>query len=186
MGREEFRLLHYAGEVNYNVNGEMSQGIGPRGHMQGGPVQKDTGDDGLLKGLGSNWRCSCSLSRTDGISLLLLLFLSGFLDKNNDLLFRNLKEVRVVTRRKDGQGHRYCDTGVLFNNMKAQSIVCHGSHLHSCVSVFSTVGYVHVRKQDPHPVLQQGGADRQKAARDGENGSAPPPPHPTPLHKARH
>lgn len=22
MGRDEFRLLHYAGEVNYNVNGE--------------------------------------------------------------------------------------------------------------------------------------------------------------------
>lgn len=23
MSREEFRLLHYAGEVNYNVNGKM-------------------------------------------------------------------------------------------------------------------------------------------------------------------
>lgn len=23
MGREEFRLNHYAGEVNYNVNGEL-------------------------------------------------------------------------------------------------------------------------------------------------------------------
>uniref|UniRef100_A0A4W5Q132 Unconventional myosin-Ic n=1 Tax=Hucho hucho TaxID=62062 RepID=A0A4W5Q132_9TELE len=44
MGREEFRLLHYAGEVNYNVN--------------------------------------------------------GFLDKNNDLLFRNLKEVMCMSDNK--------------------------------------------------------------------------------------
>ncbi|XP_072557587.1 unconventional myosin-Ic isoform X1 [Paramormyrops kingsleyae] len=44
MGREEFRLLHYAGEVNYNVN--------------------------------------------------------GFLDKNNDLLFRNLKEVTCQSENK--------------------------------------------------------------------------------------
>uniref|UniRef100_A0A3B3Z9X5 Uncharacterized protein n=1 Tax=Periophthalmus magnuspinnatus TaxID=409849 RepID=A0A3B3Z9X5_9GOBI len=44
MGREEFRLLHYAGEVNYNVN--------------------------------------------------------GFLDKNNDLLFRNLKEVMCMSENK--------------------------------------------------------------------------------------
>uniref|UniRef100_A0A8C1M951 Unconventional myosin-Ic-like n=1 Tax=Cyprinus carpio TaxID=7962 RepID=A0A8C1M951_CYPCA len=44
MGREEFRLIHYAGEVNYNVN--------------------------------------------------------GFLDKNNDLLFRNLKEVREQAQKK--------------------------------------------------------------------------------------
>ncbi|XP_066552170.1 unconventional myosin-Ic isoform X3 [Amia ocellicauda] len=44
MGREEFRLLHYAGEVNYNVN--------------------------------------------------------GFLDKNNDLLFRNLKEVMCQSENK--------------------------------------------------------------------------------------
>uniref|UniRef100_A0A3Q3AVC3 Myosin Ic, paralog b n=1 Tax=Kryptolebias marmoratus TaxID=37003 RepID=A0A3Q3AVC3_KRYMA len=44
MGREEFRLLHYAGDVNYNVN--------------------------------------------------------GFLDKNNDLLFRNLKEVMCMSENK--------------------------------------------------------------------------------------
>uniref|UniRef100_A0A672QYM2 Unconventional myosin-Ic n=1 Tax=Sinocyclocheilus grahami TaxID=75366 RepID=A0A672QYM2_SINGR len=44
MGREEFRLIHYAGEVNYNVN--------------------------------------------------------GFLDKNNDLLFRNLKEVMCMSENK--------------------------------------------------------------------------------------
>ncbi|XP_058857654.1 unconventional myosin-Ic-like isoform X1 [Acipenser ruthenus] len=44
MGREEFRLLHYAGEVNYNVN--------------------------------------------------------GFLDKNNDLLFRNLKEAMCQSENK--------------------------------------------------------------------------------------
>uniref|UniRef100_A0AAQ4QYX1 Myosin Ic, paralog b n=1 Tax=Gasterosteus aculeatus aculeatus TaxID=481459 RepID=A0AAQ4QYX1_GASAC len=44
MSREEFRLLHYAGEVNYNVN--------------------------------------------------------GFLDKNNDLLFRNLKEVMCMSENK--------------------------------------------------------------------------------------
>lgn len=44
MGREEFRLSHYAGEVNYNVN--------------------------------------------------------GFLDKNNDLLFRNLKEVMCMSENK--------------------------------------------------------------------------------------
>ncbi|XP_035288723.1 unconventional myosin-Ic-like isoform X1 [Anguilla rostrata] len=44
LGREEFRLLHYAGEVNYNVN--------------------------------------------------------GFLDKNNDLLFRNLKEVVCQSENK--------------------------------------------------------------------------------------
>ncbi|XP_056297946.1 unconventional myosin-Ic-like isoform X1 [Pseudoliparis swirei] len=44
MRREEFRLLHYAGEVNYNVN--------------------------------------------------------GFLDKNNDLLFRNLKEVMCMSENK--------------------------------------------------------------------------------------
>ncbi|XP_028662540.1 unconventional myosin-Ic isoform X2 [Erpetoichthys calabaricus] len=44
LGREEFRLLHYAGEVNYNVN--------------------------------------------------------GFLDKNNDLLFRNLKEVICQSENK--------------------------------------------------------------------------------------
>ncbi|XP_036392066.1 myosin Ic, paralog b isoform X1 [Megalops cyprinoides] len=44
MGREEFRLLHYAGEVNYNV--------------------------------------------------------TGFLDKNNDLLFRNLKEVMCQSENK--------------------------------------------------------------------------------------
>uniref|UniRef100_A0A7N8WN81 Myosin Ic, paralog b n=1 Tax=Mastacembelus armatus TaxID=205130 RepID=A0A7N8WN81_9TELE len=44
MGRDEFRLLHYAGEVNYNVN--------------------------------------------------------GFLDKNNDLLFRNLKEVMCMSENR--------------------------------------------------------------------------------------
>ncbi|KAG7275111.1 LOW QUALITY PROTEIN: hypothetical protein CRUP_009471 [Coryphaenoides rupestris] len=44
MSREEFRLLHYAGDVNYNVN--------------------------------------------------------GFLDKNNDLLFRNLKEVMCMSENK--------------------------------------------------------------------------------------
>ncbi|XP_063061883.1 myosin Ic, paralog b isoform X2 [Engraulis encrasicolus] len=44
MGREDFRLSHYAGEVNYNVN--------------------------------------------------------GFLDKNNDLLFRNLKEVMCMSENK--------------------------------------------------------------------------------------
>ncbi|XP_059932004.1 unconventional myosin-Ic-like isoform X2 [Gadus macrocephalus] len=44
MGREEFRLLHYAGDVNYNVN--------------------------------------------------------GFLDKNNDLLYRNLKEVMCMSENK--------------------------------------------------------------------------------------
>ncbi|XP_066514057.1 unconventional myosin-Ic isoform X2 [Hoplias malabaricus] len=44
VGREEFRLLHYAGEVNYNVN--------------------------------------------------------GFLDKNNDLLYRNLKEVMCQSRNR--------------------------------------------------------------------------------------
>ncbi|KAK1899490.1 Unconventional myosin-Ic [Dissostichus eleginoides] len=44
MARDEFRLLHYAGEVNYNVN--------------------------------------------------------GFLDKNNDLLFRNLKEVMCMSENK--------------------------------------------------------------------------------------
>ncbi|XP_036419693.1 myosin Ic, paralog b isoform X1 [Colossoma macropomum] len=44
MGRDEFRLLHYAGEVNYSVN--------------------------------------------------------GFLDKNNDLLFRNLKEVMCMSENK--------------------------------------------------------------------------------------
>uniref|UniRef100_A0A665VA26 Myosin Ic, paralog b n=1 Tax=Echeneis naucrates TaxID=173247 RepID=A0A665VA26_ECHNA len=44
MGRDEFRLQHYAGEVNYNVN--------------------------------------------------------GFLDKNNDLLFRNLKEVMCMSENK--------------------------------------------------------------------------------------
>ncbi|XP_077396310.1 unconventional myosin-Ic-like isoform X3 [Festucalex cinctus] len=44
MGRDEFRLLHYAGEVNYNVN--------------------------------------------------------GFLDKNNDLLFRNLKSIMCMSENK--------------------------------------------------------------------------------------
>ncbi|XP_028817425.1 myosin Ic, paralog b isoform X1 [Denticeps clupeoides] len=44
MGREDFRMIHYAGEVNYNVN--------------------------------------------------------GFLDKNNDLLFRNLKEVMCLSENK--------------------------------------------------------------------------------------
>lgn len=27
MGREEFRLAHYAGEVNYNVNGEKRMSV---------------------------------------------------------------------------------------------------------------------------------------------------------------
>ena len=72
LGRGEFRLLHYAGEVTYSVTGEDS-------------------------GVGSlQWP-------GEGLSLTSCLFpLSGFLDKNNDLLFRNLKEVRKTGERDRG------------------------------------------------------------------------------------
>jgi len=34
IGRDEFRLVHYAGEVNYNVNGEEKTSIHPSIHLQ--------------------------------------------------------------------------------------------------------------------------------------------------------
>lgn len=34
IGWEEFRLVHYAGEVNYNVNGEEKTSIHPSIHPQ--------------------------------------------------------------------------------------------------------------------------------------------------------
>lgn len=67
MGREEFRLAHYAGEVNYNVNGEKTKYL----------------LTSILPVLSVH---SCS-----DISVI-----SGFLDTNNDLLYRHLKEVQCV------------------------------------------------------------------------------------------
>lgn len=57
--------MHYAGEVTYNVTGEDPE-------------------VGAQWGQGKGFSLSCLSS----------LLSAGFLDKNNDLLFRNLKEVR--------------------------------------------------------------------------------------------
>lgn len=76
LDRGEFRLLHYAGEVTYNVTGEDPKAMFPRGSWEKGSASPHV----------------CSLP-------------SGFLDKNNDLLFRNLKEVRRTSRgRAEGLG----------------------------------------------------------------------------------
>ncbi|KAF4012188.1 hypothetical protein G4228_003766 [Cervus hanglu yarkandensis] len=63
LDRGEFRLLHYAGEVTYNITGEDPGAVSPRVGWERGSASPHV----------------CSLP-------------SGFLDKNNDLLFRNLKE----------------------------------------------------------------------------------------------
>lgn len=92
MGRDEFRLLHYAGEVNYNVNGvcvcvwvwvyKVGVIVYFISLKETNWVLPATGD-----AVGSRhvWN--------NEINSVFLISATGFLDKNNDLLFRNLKEV---------------------------------------------------------------------------------------------
>lgn len=78
LSREEFRLLHYAGEVNYNVNGKFPL------HLHASWAQ-GTGSESVISVLTCYFHC---------LKSFVVFFLIGFLDKNNDLLNRNLKEVR--------------------------------------------------------------------------------------------
>uniref|UniRef100_A0A8C4NDE4 Myosin Ic, paralog b n=1 Tax=Eptatretus burgeri TaxID=7764 RepID=A0A8C4NDE4_EPTBU len=81
--REEFRLLHYAGDVNYNVTGEKWSG-----------------------GKSVPLRCVLFVFHVFHVQIIFAFvnasflnsyfLVAGFLDKNNDLLFRNLKEVMSV------------------------------------------------------------------------------------------
>lgn len=67
--RGDFRLLHYAGEVTYSVVGKF--------HLNS------------LK--------TSTVFKTYPYIDLYGFLMSGFLDKNNDLLYRNIKEVRGFT-----------------------------------------------------------------------------------------
>lgn len=87
-------------------------------------------------------------------SLCIFQFL-GFLDKNNDLLFRNLKEVRE----------------------EAQKIPCIKQHQHliRIVNFYLTLsyyyvclGYVYVWKQNTHSVFWPRRTYRQEASRNGK------------------
>lgn len=117
LGREEFRLLHYAGEVTYSVAGKcvLTCIISALSHsffLLSSPAlwiktallgSKDK--SGYRVVLCIIWLTRlishlkflpcCEISVERWWQPEWFLFLPGFLDKNNDLLFRNLKEVSM-------------------------------------------------------------------------------------------
>lgn len=89
---------------------------------------------------------------------------SGFLDKNNDLLFRNLKEVRKTP----GGG-----LGVwALNDLGPRKLTGLSLRFH-CDPCPALTDHVQLRESHPEPVLRPERAQRQEAARDGVKAVGP-------------
>lgn len=104
----DFRLLHYAGEVTYCAVGECDWGAAL--HVPCTPMpmwQMERGHWLHTRVLSVCWALGVAPSCFPAKPMLAHVcyepsngtkpsFSSGFLEKNNDLLYRNLKEVRAI------------------------------------------------------------------------------------------
>lgn len=145
--RGDFRLLHYAGEVTYCVVGKR--------HLNVRPCYWNISTPFFFPfKIISSWLTALSLAK-----------ILGFLDKNNDLLYRNIKDVSMSNWMLIAWGSDKATYIVKLLPLDKR----HLSHIFNSVLSHLLIAVLSVQKRHSQRVLLYHGSRQQAKTRNSKN-----------------